>query len=484
MKQFIFSTSFLISLFLLTSTQPLQEYYAENLRPQYHFSPEKNFIGNPAGLIFYEGEYHLFYQYNPKGMEETGLNLGHAVSNDLVHWKHLPVAVAPDAVPGDTICNSILSGCVVVDQDNVLGFQQGENKTFVMFYTGNQCGQRMAYSNDKGKTWQKYRNNPVIPYDKNDDARYPRVFWNKPSGKWIMALYRKPDNDNRKRGFSFFTSDNLINWEYQSHLAGFSENPDLIELRVNNRSDDTRWVVIEGNGNYLLGSFDGKKFTAESIRMKVDFGSSFIAPQTWNNIPAADGRTIQIAGLKDGQWSEMPFKGQLTFPVELALKKVNTGIFLTRQPVKEIESIYGKQNNWKNVNLIPGLNQNLIKKIQGNCFRIKGRFDLKNCDSFGMMLKAGRKNPGTELMYNVKRQALTLMGETIPLAPVDNKIILDILVDRASVEVFANNGLTGISVLLPDQENNKDFVLFNNGGELLVEELNICEINSVWTAHK
>jgi len=480
MKSSVFYTLFIISLFLFSSSVPLQEYYNEKYRPQYHFTPEKNYMGNPSGMVFYGGEYHLFYQCNSEGKEAVNSHLGHAVSNDLIHWKHLPVALSADVLSGDTVCNTISPGSVVVDQENILGLQQGANNTLVLFYTGKQCGQRMAYSNDKGTTWQKYGNNPVIPYDPNDEACNPRVFWHKPSGKWVMALYCKPGNDDHKRGFSFYTSDNLVKWEYQSHLAGFRENPDLFELHVNNRPDDSRWIVMEGNGNYVTGTFDGQKFTPESIRMSSDYSSTYYGSKTWGNIPAEDGRTIQLAALRLGEWPGMPFSGQMTFPCELALKKINSGIFLTRQPVKEIEKLYGKQYIWKNENLIPGINFNLLKRIQGECYRIKGRFDLKSCDSFGFMLKSGKKDVGTELMYNVKKQALTILGQTIPLEPVDNKITLDILVDRASVEIYANNGLAVFSSLLISEENQQGFILFNTGGELLVEELTVSEINSAW----
>jgi fructan beta-fructosidase len=480
-----FSITFLIvSVLLLISSTAPQEYYNEKYRPQYHFTLEKNYLGNPAGLLFQDGEYHLFYQLNPGGKDAADLHLGHAVSKDLFHWEYLPESLSPGGLPGDTVCNSLLSGSVVIDKENVLNLQQGGSKTLVFYYSENLCGLQMAYSNDQGKTWKKYSQNPIIPFDKNDGARHPGVFWHAASRKWVMVLYKKPDNDNRKQGFSFYNSENLVTWEFQSHLAGFFENPSVMELRVNNRPDDTRWVVMESNGNYIIGIFNGKTFIPESIRMKSDFGTNFTAPQSFVNIPAEDGRIIQMAGMKDGEWTDMPFAGQFTVPVELSLKKINAGIYLSKQPAKEIEKLYGKQFVWKNENLIPGINKNLIKKVQGNCLRIKGRFDLKNCDAFGCMLKAGKKNPGTELMYNVKRQTLTLMGQSIGLAPLDNKITLDILVDRASVEVFANGGIASISTLLFTPENDRDFILFNTGGELLVEELVITEINSVWAPEK
>jgi sucrose-6-phosphate hydrolase SacC (GH32 family) len=324
----------------------------------------------------------------------------------------------------------------------------------------------------------------VIPYDQKNEARHPQVLWHQPSHKWIMALYRKPDGDIRKQGFSFYSSENLVNWELQGHLAGFFENPCLMELKVNNRPDDTRWVIMESNGNYVVGHFNGFSFIPESIRMKSDFGVNFSGAQVFSNVPAENGRTIQMAGMKEGEWTDMPFSGQLTFPSELSLKKINTGIFLARQPVKEIEKLNGKQYEWKNEKLIPGINQNLIRKIEGTSIRIKGRFDLKDCDSFGFMLKEGKRNAGTELMYNVKRGTLSLLGQTIGLAPVDNRITLDVLIDRSSVECYANGGIANISALLFAPESDRKYTLFNNGGELLVEELTITEINSVYQTEK
>jgi fructan beta-fructosidase len=484
MRSTLSFTLLITSILLLISFTSPEELHNEKYRPQYHFTLEKNYLGNPAGLFFQNGDYHLFYQFNPTGKEAADLHLGQAVSKDLFHWENLAEVMKPAGLPGDTVCNSILSGCVVIDKENVLNLSQGGMNTLVLYYSENTCGLQMAYSVDQGKTWKKYSQNPIIPYDKNDGARHPQVFWHAASRKWVMVLYKKPNNDIRKQGFSFYNSENLVTWEFQSHLAGFFENPAVMELRVNNRPDDTRWVVMEGNGNYIIGNFNGKTFVPESIRMKSDFGVHFIAPQSFVHIPAEDGRVIQLAGMKDGEWTDMSFAGQFTIPTELSLKKINTGIYLSKQPVKEIEKLFGKPFVWKNENLIPGINKNLIKKIHGDCFRIKGRFDLKNCDSFGFMLQCGKKNTGTELMYNVKRQTLSLLGQSIVLAPLDNKITLDILVDRASVEVFANGGIASISALLFAPENDKDFILFNTGGELLVEELTITEINSIWAQGK
>jgi len=482
MRRFLILSGIVAGLFLITASKPDKVYYNEKYRPQYHFSPERNYMGDPCGLVYLSGKYHLFFQQNPKGLGEGYSHWGHAVSTDLIHWEHHPVALFPDNLSEDTLFCTALPGSALVDHRNSLGVEKGSQKTIVLFYTSAQCGQRIAYSTDGGNSWQKYSGNPVIPYDETDHARHPKVFWHEPSSKWVMVLFRIPGNDERKQGFSFYTSSNLTEWEYQSHLAGFRERADMFELRVNNRPDDTRWIIMEGNGDYVLGSFDGKSFLPESIRLRSDFGRNYSSAVTCCNMPESEGRLVQIALMKNDEWPGMPFHGQLTFPSELALKKVNTGIFLTRQPVREIEKLYDKHYSWKEEKLIPGIGQNLVKKVQGDCLRIKGRFDLKNCESFGFMLRTGKKNQGSELVYNVKRQTLTILGMTMPLEPIDNKIQLDILLDRASAEVYANNGRGVLTNVFFNEVPDQELILFNTGGELLVEELDIFSLKSAWAA--
>jgi fructan beta-fructosidase len=473
-----------VYLVLTLSAQTSEPYYNELYRPQYHFTPEKNWIGSPAGLLNYEGEYHLFYQYNPFGIEPGFYHWGHAVSTDLLHWEHLPVAIFPDEGSEDMEFCTVGPGSAVTDHRNDLGLQSGNDKTMVIFYTSRQCGQRIAYSTDRGRSWSKYPGNPVLPYNETDDASGPRVFWYEAGQHWVMALHRIADNDERKRGISFYTSENLVAWEFQSHLPGFRGNPDLIELRVNNRPEELRWVLLEGDGSYVLGSFDGKVFTPESIRMKTDFGRNYYGPQAWSNYAGSDGRIIQIAWIRGGEYPEMSFNGQLTFPSELALRKFNTGTFLIRQPIREIGQLYDKTYKWEKQNLIPGLKGNLIKKVKGDLFHIKGQFDLKTCDSFGLLLRMNKKSTGTELMYNVKRQTLSLMGQTVPLEPVDNKIYLDILIDRASVEIYANNGRAVISAAFVPDKGALEYMLYNTGGELMVDKLEFNGIKPVWGKRK
>ncbi len=482
MKYFTWTAIWLSFIFLLTSLKPEELTYNEQYRPQFHFTPEKNFMGSPSAVVYYEGQYHLFYLYNPSGLKDTLIHWGHAISADLIRWEHLPVSIFPEKTDSG-FCQA-LPGSIIVDEENLLKRQSGNHKTLVIYYTARNCGQRMAYSIDGGVNWIPCEEKLVFPDEEKTKASYPRVFWYQPGNKWVMTLYCIPDGDERKKGFSFFNSTDLLTWEFQSHLAGFSDSPDLVELKVNNRPDDLRWLIFEGDGNYVIGKFDGAKFIPESIRLRSDFGKNFQSPLVWRNIPPTDGRVLQIASLKDGQWPGMPFSGQMTFPGELSLKTTNAGLILVRQPAKEIEILCNKPLSWKNELLIPGINKNLIKKIEGDCIRIKGSFHLKNCESFGLMLRAGKKSPGAEIAYHVKQQTLSVLGQNVMIEPLDGKIILELLIDRSSVEVYVNNGRAVFTNNFINQPEDRAYILFNTGGELLVEELNVWQMKSAWLKEK
>jgi fructan beta-fructosidase len=480
--------AFLIFSFFLASLSAFaskpEKTFDELYRPQFHFSPEKNWNNDPNGLVYYKGEYHLFYQYNPFGKEWGFMHWGHAISTDLVHWENLPIALFPDENSTDKEMCTVFSGSGLVDENNLTGLQKGEEKTILLFYTSQKCGQRLAYSNDKGRTWLKYEKNPIIAFDETDDARDPKVFWHEPSKQYVMVLYRRPNNNDKLKGVSFYTSKNLIDWEYKNHIAGFFECPDLVELSVNRRADDKKWVLFDGDGSYVVGLFDGEKFITETQKLQSDFGKNYYATQTWSNIPESDGRTIQIAWMKGAEFPGMPFNGQMTFPCELSLKKYLEGIKLTRKPIKEIERLHLKGDIWENKNLIPGIDKNLTRGIKGDCLHIIGSFKLKSADSFGFVVNLDKKNNGTEITYNSKTNMLSCLGKSAVVEPVDGTIKLEILLDRASVEIYANDGKVVMSSSFVPTEKADGLYLFNTGGELLVEKLEVYPMKSIWQPEK
>lgn len=476
--------SFFILIFFITSFSVLAEkpvkLFDEIYRPQFHFTPEKNWHNDPNGLLFYKGEYHMFYQYNPFGTKWGYMHWGHAVSSDLVHWEHLPIALYPDNESKDSVECTAFSGSGLVDINNVTGLESGDEKTILLFYTSQHCGQRLAYSNDKGRTWKKYDKNPIIPYDATDDARDPKVFWHDASKQYVMVLYRKTTTDDSSKGISIYTSKNLIDWTFKNHVPGFFECPDLVELSVNRRPDDKKWVLFDGDGSYVIGLFDGEKFVSETPKLKSDFGANYYATQTWSNIPETDGRTIQIAWMRGGEFPGMPFNGQMTFPCELSLKKYLDGIRLVRKPVKEIELLHQKGEVWENKNLIPGINKNLARGVKGDCLHIIGSFKVKTADSFGFVVRLDKKDNGTEITYTSKNNTLSCMGKTAVVEPVDGVIKLEILLDRSSIELFANDGKVVMSSCFSPNANAEGIYLFNTGGELFVEKLEIYPIKSIY----
>jgi sucrose-6-phosphate hydrolase SacC (GH32 family) len=185
--------------------------------------------------------------------------------------------------------------------------------------------------------------------------------------------------------------------------------------------------------------------------------------------------------MRGGKFPDMPFNGQMTFPSELSITKFNFGYKLIRKPIKEIEKLHGKHTSWKSENIIPGIGENIMKKISGDCYHIIAEFDIKTSDNFGLMVRHGKKDAGTEVLYNVKRGTLSVLGSTVPLQPIDNKIKLELLIDRASIEIYANDGQAVISNCFTPNEKSDGFVLFTNGGELGVVNIDAYKIESVWS---
>ena len=243
--------------------------YNELHRPQFHFTPAKNWMNDPNGMVYYEGEYHLFYQFNPFGNKWGHMSWGHAVSNDLVHWEHLPLALEEE--------NNVMifSGCAVIDWRNTSGFGNDGKPPMIAIYTGHHTDkkrqdQRLAYSTDKGRTWTKYANNPVIDIE-YADFRDPKVFWHEPSSQWVMIVTLSSEKKLRLYG-----SPDLKDWTKLSDFGphgstkGVWECPDLFPLPVEG-TDASKWVIILNIGDgapaggsgcqYFVGDFDGKTFT-------------------------------------------------------------------------------------------------------------------------------------------------------------------------------------------------------------------------------
>ncbi len=443
--------------------------YEETYRPQFHFTAQKNWLNDPNGLVYYGGEYHMFFQHNPSGINWGNMTWGHAVSPDMLHWKQLPNAIEPDAL------GTIFSGSAVVDVNNTAGFQTGDEKVLVVFYTS--AGsfapgkppftQSIAFSNDRGRTWTKYAKNPIIGHIKGRN-RDPKVIWHAPTRKWIMALFL----DGHE--FTLLSSSDLKLWTRlcDIDMPGVSECPDIFELPVDGDTKRTKWVFWGGNGNYCLGTFDGRTFTKESEPLRSEWGNNGYAGQSWSDVPPADGRRLQILWMRGSRFPDMPFNQQMSFPCEVTLRTFPEGIRLCRQPVREIERIRGRHQHWADAMVKPG--ENVLAKVTGRLFEIRADIAVGNAAEVGVTAR------GIPVVYDTKAGKLSCLGKSAPLAPIAGGIQLRILVDRASIEVFANNGKIVMSYALPLAPNNRSIELFAREGNAKLESLDVWELRSIW----
>ena len=452
--------------------------YDETYRPQFHYTARKGWINDPIGLVFYQGEYHLFNDHNPASCRFPGgrtsgeqSHWSHAVSTDLMHWKHMPIAVFPDAN------GACWSGSGVVDWKNTAGFQAGKDKTLVLIYTsaGRTFGQSLVYSTDRGRTWKKYEHNPVLKQLAGGN-RDPKVFWHEPIKKWVMALYL------RGHEYALLTSSDLKQWaklcDVKHPSAG--ECPDFFELPILDAQgkstgggrDNTRWVFWGGNGTYLLGRFDGKTFTPASGPHKTEWGRSCYAAQTWSDIPPEDGRRLIIGWMRGGEFPGMPFNQQMTIPRAVTLRRTDQGPRLLLYPVREIENVHGRKRTWSNLALGPG--DNPLAGLKGKLWDIDTVIEPGKAEQIGFDVR------GNRIAYSAKDRKLTALGSSAPLKMQDGRITLRIVADVASIEVFANGGQVVMSFSLPIDPKNASLSAFAAGGKARVDSLTVWTCKSVW----
>lgn len=444
--------------------------YAETWRPQFHFTAEKNWLNDPNGLVFYEGQYHLFFQHNPEGINWGNMTWGHAVSRDLIHWKQRPHALERDKL------GTMFSGSAVVDWNNTSGFGSSSQPPLIAIYTaaggtspeskGQRFTQCIAYSTDKGHTWNKYDGNPVLKHIAAEN-RDPKVIWHEQSKKWIMTLYLE---GNR---FAFFSSPELKTWTHLHNIdvPGCDECPDFFPMRVEGK-DETKWVWTAANGNYLVGSFDGQNFSQETGPHRADWGKNFYAVQTYSDIPESDGRRIQVGWMRGAKYPRMPFNQQMSFPCELKLRSLPEGLRLTRLPVKEINLLHTNDQNWTDQTLPAG--ENLFNGVTGELLDLRIEIDLSQASHIALKIR------GEPINYSLTERRLSCLGQSAPLDPVSNRLKFQILVDRTSIEVFANDGRISMSSCFLPKQNDKSLELKVAGGPAKVIEAQLLYLRSAW----
>ncbi|HVU33698.1 MAG TPA: glycoside hydrolase family 32 protein [Opitutaceae bacterium] len=444
--------------------------YREKLRPQLHFSPRRGWMNDPNGLVFYHGEYHLFFQHNPYGWSWGNMHWGHAVSRDLVHWDELGDVLAPDHL------GAMFSGSAVVDHGNTSGLGAAGKDPLVLVYTawGQPAVQCLAFSDD-GRTFAKYDCNPILP-NITPGNRDPRVFWHARTQRWIMVLFvEEPAGQTDGRGSSpkkhlvrLFTSRNLRNWEPAGTVNGgigddhfLYECPDLFELPVSGDPAQTRWILTAADGEYAIGSFEGETFVPEVSRLVGNYGSGFYAAQTFNDVP--DGRRIQIG------WGQMPSPGmsfnQLQLlPCELRLIRTDAGLRLARTPIRELESLRDGPDQ-----------SGSLGSFHGEIVEVRADLVPRGAELFRFDVR------GAKIVYDAGSHEITINGITAPAPLVLGHQRIAVYVDRTLLEVFASDGITYVPVaFIPKPENRCVDVNVDapDAGPLV---LRVYELKSIWT---
>jgi fructan beta-fructosidase len=443
-----------------------KEVYREARRPQFHFTSRRGWLNDPNGLVFYRGEYHLFYQHNPFGWNPVNMHWGHAVSPDLVHWKELPEALYPDEH------GAVWSGSAVVDWNNTAGFQTGKNPALVAMFTaaGQPFTQDIAYSNDRGRSWTKYEKNPVLGHVAAEN-RDPKVIWFAPEKKWVMALYLD-HND-----YALFSSLDLKHWQKLSeiNLPGDAECPNFFQVPLDGDRRNPRWIFFGASGVYLVGKFDGQKFTPETQPQRLQNGNCWYASQVFSDIPEKDGRRILIpwGRLPDGEiFRGLTFNQMMGLPVELALRSTGSGASLRVNPVRELKSLRLTTHTIKPQTLAPG--NNPLAEIHGDLLEIEAEIGIGIAKEIAFDLR------GIPLVYNVAAQTISCLGCRASLLPKDGKISLHIFIDRASVDIFGSGG----TLYLPTAERlaiqNQNLKLSSQGGDASIVSLEVYQLKSAW----
>lgn len=471
---------------------------AEQWRPQFHFTAEKNQINDPNGLVYHGGQWHLFHQYN----QHEAVHWGHATSIDLIHWRHLPPALFPDAL------GQIYSGTAVVDTRDDSGLRSGEQDVIVAFFThaahddGAQS-QSIAYSNDGGRSWCKHPRNPIIANHGRTDFRDPKVFWHEPSAAWVLVV---TGGDH----LEFFRSTNLLDWTFASSWGaghgshgGVWECPDLFELPVEGTTE-SRWVVsvsvasgapAGGSGmQYFVGDFDGFRFTNDNHPSTIlwqSWGKDYYAGLTWTGAP--DQRRVMIAWADNWVYRDAiptsPFNGQLTVPRELALRPTPDGPRLVAEPVRELESLRADTREWQ----LGTTGSQLLAGELWETYEVLAELNVAESDALrlGVEVHVGAEHR-TFVGFDTQTRAIfidrTQSGQNpdpafpgvhaAPYEPEGDVVRLRLLVDRSSVEVFVDG--TQLTDLVLPGAGDTGFAVRADDGQAVFGSLAAHRLRSIW----
>jgi sucrose-6-phosphate hydrolase SacC (GH32 family) len=439
---------------------PAADLYEEQYRPRFHFTArqwsvrqadpgqrEEGWLNDLNGLLYDAGEYHLFAQRWNKCWI-------HAVSTDLVHWTELQPAFWDDSRYG----TGVQSGGGVVDARNTSGLGDATHPPLVVFWAGNDnlsiC---ISYSLDHGRTWTKYAKNPVLRHGERD----PKVFWHEPTRRWVMVLYGHD-------AYHLLTSPDLLEWtDLHQPIANSFECPDMFELPLDGGAGGRKWVLVRGNGRYSVGAFDGARFAEETPQLPCDQGPNFYATMSWGGIAGQPDRRVQVAWMRsERMYPGMPFNQQVSFPCDLTLRTLHGAPRLFRAPVAEIAALHGAQQAWHDQALADGASLSLA--ASGDAFHVLADVEVPAGASLAFRVR------GTQVV--IGERSLGCAGATAATAdPIRH---VELLIDRTSIEAFANHGEVSMSACYLAKDGGLEAVC--SGGSATIRALEVYAVRSMW----
>jgi fructan beta-fructosidase len=496
-----------------------EQSYHELFRPQLHFTPAEHWMNDPNGMLYVDGEYHLFYQYHPYSNRWGPMHWGHAVSRDLVRWQHLPIALQPDER------GAIFSGSAVFDRDNTSGLGTKAQPPMVAVFTYHDHeaekrgsiaieSQGLAYSHDRGRTWIKYGGNPIVANPGIRHFRDPKVFWFAGTQRWIMTL---ASEDHVK----IYSSRDLKRWRHESDFGigwgahgGVWECPDLFEMPV--EGENTRRFVLLSSVNpgapnggsgtqYFVDRFDGRRFTLDDRLQQrlrtwalwLDHGADNYAGVTWSGVPTVDGRRLFLGWMSNWDYAQdVPterWRSAMTLPRALRLIRTARGLQLRSMPVIELASLRQRSA------AIPARLVQARTELVDPALRAAGQLELElvlALQSAENVRLIFRNEAGDETLlrvnraqhrYELDRSRSGVVGfndrfsrlQTAPIAADAATLTVRVVLDHSSVEIFLNDGETVLtSLVFPRQPYNS--VLLEADGAVSITSGSVHELGSIW----
>jgi fructan beta-fructosidase len=441
--------------------------YHEAYRPQFHFTVRRGWNNDPNGLVYYNGEWHMFFQKIPFGLavgDFRYMQWGHAVSTDLFHWTELPPAIYP-------VTSGIYSGGAFVDHGNKSGFGKNGEDPLIVSYTGD--GERVAVGSGRALELKDIPEDPILKHKGRD----PTIFRYEPGNKWIMIVYEEAE----QTGYAVYDSTDLKKWRRLFCIEGGHECPQFFEMPIEGEKEK-KWVVygavrkpVEGSSEfrfmrsaYMVGTFDGEKFVPETEFLKGVSGPAYYAAQTFANAP--DGRRVMVGWLQGALYPGMPFTQGITLPMELKLRRTPEGLRMFFNPVPELDKLRGQTFEGKD-----------LTASDANALLQKTTAELLDVD---LTLSAGKSGTatlwvrGNPITWNSQTGDLSCRGTSAKLAPA-SVLNLRVIIDRSVLEIFPDHGVTGMS-FGGNIYTSKDPLKLELPDEGRVQSLRISELKSVW----